>query len=185
MTLDACLAELKTRLRQIEEALENLLWAAAAGLSEGEEGHALVDHYDLTTNDLIGWVHEALESVEGLCITPGRPLPELAATASVLTKVQDHLGQLSNRFYNDIASFERIDALLTLGNEKEEEWAEWVQGVNDALSRCPESVYNLQIALIHCWQEIAEQTGLISLMTQAPSVSQQSSNPTEKLKDGN
>jgi hypothetical protein len=154
MTLEAAFRELNEKLDDLERSLENILWAVVQGQPEAEQGHALVDHYDAATTDFIGLVREAkVAAQEGWKATRGQL--DLTGARQALATCQDRFSQLSGRLYDDVVSFERIDALNNLAHERGGEWARWVEGVKDALSQYPQPLFEVGQALFPCWQELS------------------------------
>lgn len=166
MTLEAAFLELEERLDQLERTLENVLWAVVQGQPEAEQGHTLVDYYDAATTDFIGLVRDAKAAAdEGRKVTKGQL--DLAGARQALTTCQERFSRLSGRLYDDVVSFERIEALNNLAREKGGEWARWVEGVKDALSQYPQPLFEVGQALFPCWQELSERAILASVSTQA------------------
>jgi hypothetical protein len=155
MTLEASFAVLGETFGHLERALDNLMWAVVEGQPEAGEGHALVDQYDAATTDFIGLVREARVAAEaGRKATRG-PL-DLTGARQALATCQDRFNVLSSRLYHDVISFERIDALNNLAQERGGDWARWVEGVKDALSQYPQPLFDVGQALFPCWQELSE-----------------------------
>jgi hypothetical protein len=155
MTLEAAFRKLNEKLDCLERSLENVLWAVVQGQPEAEQGHTLVDYYDAATTDFIGLVREARAAAEeGRKATRG-PL-DLTGARQALATCQDRFSKLSSRLYDDVVSFERIDALNNLARERGGDWARWVEGVKDALSQYPQPLFDVGQALFPCWQELSE-----------------------------
>jgi hypothetical protein len=172
MTLEAAFLQLEDRLDHLERTLENVLWAVVQGQPVVEQGHALVDHYDEMASDLMGLVHEAKKAVaEGRKATKGRL--DLARTRRALVACHERFHQLSIRFYDDLVSFDGIDALNNLAHERGREWAGWVQGIKDALDRCSQPLHDVSTALFACWQDLTETASLLPVVIRSdPSDSQ-------------
>jgi len=171
MTLAAAFTTLYEKLEQLEQAFENLLWAVVQGQPAGEEGHALVDHYEAASSDVVGWLHEAKVAVAVGCrASPGQL--DLAYIRQALTTCQERYNQLSGCFHGDIGAFDWIDALNNLARERGGGWLQWVQGVRDALNRCPQPLYEVSQALFACWLELTEWAGLPLVPVQTPSTEQ-------------
>jgi hypothetical protein len=179
MTLAASFTKLGEHFTHLEQALDDLLWAVVQAQPETEEGHALVDQYDTATNDMLGAVHEAQEAgEEGRQATRG-PL-KLARARQALTTCQDRFNQLSTRFYTDLISFDWIDGLNHLADERGREWAKWVQGVKGALNRCPQPLHDISEALLSCWQDLTESVNLLPVSAQAVLTDAQSCHAQER-----
>jgi hypothetical protein len=155
MTLEASFTALGETFGHLERALDNLMWAVVQGQPEAGEGHALVDQYDAATTDFIGLVREARAAAEEGRKATGGPL-DLTGARQALATCQDRFNVLSSRLYDDVVSFERIDALNNLAQERGGDWARWVEGVKDALSQYPQPLFDVGQALFLCWQELSE-----------------------------
>jgi hypothetical protein len=166
MTLEASFAELSETFGHLERALDNLVWAVVQGQPETGEGHALVDQYDAATNDLLGLVREAQEAGKEGRQAVRAPL-DLARTRQALAACHDRFNQLSVHFYDDLVSFDWIDALNNLARERGREWDGWVQGVKDALNRCPQPLHDVSEALFACWQDLTESASLLPVTVRA------------------
>jgi hypothetical protein len=168
MTLEAAFHKLNARLDDLEHSLENVLWAVVQGQPEAEQGHTLVDYYEAAATDFIGLVNEARAVAEEGWKAARGPL-NLAGARQALTTCQDRFSKLSGRLYDDVVSFERVDALNNLAHERGGEWARWVEGVKDALSQYPQPLFEVGQALFPCWQELSEWVGSPCATTQATS----------------
>jgi hypothetical protein len=172
MTLEAAFLELEERLDHLERTLENVLWAVVQGQPEAEQGHTLVDYYDAVTTDFIGLVKDAKTAAEEGRKATRRQL-DLAGARQALMTCQDLFRKLSGRLYEDVVSFERIEALNNLAREKGGEWARWVEGVKDALSQYPQPLHDVSTALFACWQDLTESASLLPVAVRsAPTGSQ-------------
>lgn len=170
MSLEASLIILDEELKQLEQSLDNLLWAVIQGQPQTGEGHALLDHYEAATSDLMSSVRAAKSAIE----ESRKTLPHrLDLTRQALTTGQTQVNQLLALFYHDLASFEQIDALRRLARARGGEWAKWVQGVRDALDRCPQPLHKVGQTLLNCWQDLVEQTSRLSVSVQATSIGQE------------
>jgi hypothetical protein len=172
MTLEASLLKLNKNLEQLEGALDNLLWAVVQAQPQEEPGHALADHYDIATSDLLGLVKEAKEAAEtGRNAAEGRL--DFAGVRQALIICQDRFNQLWDRFYNDLVSLERIEALNNLAQEPGSKWRPWREGVRDALSQCPQLLHEVGQALLPCWQTLTEWPNTLSISMQVSNVGQE------------
>jgi hypothetical protein len=166
MTLEASFAALGETFGHLKRALDNLVWAVVQGQPQTGEGHALVDQYDAATNDLLGLVREAQEAERGGRQAVHGPL-DLARTRQALTVCHERFNQLSIHFYDDLVAYDWIDALNILARERGREWDGWVQGVKDALNRCPQPLHDVSEALFACWQDLTESAILLPVAARA------------------
>ncbi len=144
---------LRSRLTQVQGAFEVLSWAIVQAQPSTEQGHALADHYDETVVEITGWMQAACNALDrSQAISP-----ELMPGRDGLLLCQQFFNQVSNRFYCDLVSFERISELQELGRRKEQQWSGWVRGVRDALGQCHQPLYDLSQTLLESWGELADQ----------------------------
>jgi len=153
VSLEASWVDLSKKFASLEETLGNLHWAVVEGQPKREPGHTLVDHYEAATNDSIDLVREAKEAVAHRVPVASSQLP---GARQALITCQGRFNQLLPYCYNDLVSFDRINDLHKLAHERGGEWAEWVQGVEDALGPCLEALYEVSQSLLRCWQDLAE-----------------------------
>jgi hypothetical protein len=170
MTLDAAFIKLHAQLAQLELTFDNLLWAVVQGQPAGWS-HVVIDHYDAATNDILGLLNEAKDAAAAGCGATNDQL-HLAAARRALATCQDRFNQVWIRYYSELVSFERKDALHNL-KRKGRTWATWVQGVNDALGQCPPPIYDVSQTLLRCWQDLVERASMLSISAQATSAGPQ------------
>lgn len=154
MTLEASFAELGLKLNRLERTCDDLLWAVVQAQPTWEIGHALVDRYDAATHDVAGLAKEMRQAVQGVDVVTYRL--DLEGARQALTLCQGQFNEISNRFYSEHVSFEWLDDLRNLTRMRGGEWAIWVQGVQDALSQCPPTLYDVNQTLFCCWQDLVE-----------------------------
>ena len=135
MTLTGSVTELRDTLDDLDQAFDNLLWAVDQGLPDEDQGHALADHYETVTRDIIALVKEASEAVAAVGYPDFKAEFDLPGTRQAVIVSQDRFNRLANHFYNDLVSFERISALNDLGRQRRA-LAKWRRGVKDALDAC-------------------------------------------------
>jgi hypothetical protein len=172
MTLEASFVELDKKLEHLEQKMDYLLWAVVQGQPEAGPGHTLADRYDAAASDFMGGVKEAREAAAAGRKAAKNPLALSEARQALIT-CQAQFNQLLSRFYGDLFTFDRIDALNELADERKNEWAKWVYGVKDAMSQCPQPLDNVGQALFRCWQDLTERVGLQSVSAQAVSIGPQ------------
>lgn len=163
MTLETAFFELDARFAGLEQALDNLLWAVVQGQPPGNGGHALIDHYDASAIELMGLVKAARAAAADGNAPEGRC--ELGRARRALATAQEQYNFFAVRFYADPNSFERRNELHNL-KRKGGEWSRWVQGIDDALSHCPQPIYDVSQALLRCWQALIERAGALALNAQ-------------------
>lgn len=166
MSLTTAFAELHARVTQLEQALDNLLWAVVQGQPQQAPGHALIDYYEAATSDLVGQSREAKEAATRGLAAASAPQGMANVRQSLIT-AQEQFNKLSESFYQDMVCFERLDGLNRLMRRHDNELAKWAQGVSDALHRCPQTFYEVNQALFGCWQALSERACLNASASQS------------------
>lgn len=159
MTLDGAFHELDTRLGELEQAFDNLLWAVVQGQGPGWS-HAVLDHYDAATHDAVGLLHEARGAASA---ADGQP--DLVRLRATLVTIQERINRISVCLYSELISYERKTTLYSL-KRKGRPWTIWIEGVDDALGRCPQPLYDVGRALLQCWQELVDRANLLYVSAQ-------------------
>jgi len=88
---------------------------------------------------------------------------DIAETRRALAACHAHIRDLTHAFYGDLVAFDRVDALNKLARARGGEWAIWVQGVQDALCRCPQALYEGDQAIVAAWQGLVERMSLLAV----------------------
>lgn len=166
MNSEAAFTELDARLAQIEQTLDDALWALVQARST-EWSHAVIDHYETTLDDMAGAIKQARDASRQLA---GGPIDQLdpARTRHALASCQECFNQAWLRYYSDLVVYERKSALYQL-RRRGREWASWVKGVDDALAQCPQPLYEGSRALLGCWLELSARGSAISVACSATS----------------
>lgn len=163
MTLEVAFRDLDARLATLQQAFDNVLWAVVQGQG-AHWSHAVIDHYDAVAHDAVGMVHEARAA-----LPVGDDPPDLVRLRAALVPVQQQCNQLLVCFYTDLVSYERKATLYSL-RRKGRAWRTWISGVDDALSQCPQPLYNVHQALLQCWQELVDRANLLCVSAQLKSI---------------
>ena len=166
MDLQTAFTDLQERIKRLEQVFGDLLWAVVQGQPTAGSGHALIDQYEAITHDAIARVIEAKAAVEAgrLAVTDRL---DVAETRRALTACHAQIRDLTHAFYGDLVAFDRVDALHKLARARGGEWAIWVQGVQDALDRCPQALYEVDQAIVAGWQDLIERMSLLAVSATA------------------
>jgi hypothetical protein len=167
MTSEAAFTELDARLAQIEQTLDDALWALVQARS-AEWSHAVIDHYETALDDMVGAIKQARDASRQLAAGPVEQF-DSARARRALAICQKCFNQAWLHYYGDLVVYERKSALYQL-RRRGREWASWVKGVDDALARCPQPLYEASRALLDCWQELSARGSAISVAAQATSL---------------
>src|SRR5262245_42893316 len=154
MAMDASFKDLSAQLHMLREGLIELRTAVVEDKPLRDDVF-LVDLFADVTDDLLGWVDEAISSAGGVRQI-GRQSIGLDRASRTLLDCQELCDRIVRRFTSDLCSFERINELIHLGRERGGEWKGWANGVKEALDHCQQSLHNLTHKLFYCWQEVVE-----------------------------
>jgi len=171
MALEAAFGELAVQFRILREALR----AVHTTIIEDRplrDDVALVDSFGDAVEDILGRLEEALIASREGQQAVGHPL-DLDRMRRALTTCQERFNWISQRFFSDLVSYQRLDDLTALGRERRGEWIAWGSSVKEGLDRCQQPLYDANQALFRCWQEIAERVGMTSVSVQATNIGQQ------------
>lgn len=152
MTIDGALAGLDGPLTGLSQAFDNLRWAAVQAQPAGE-GHALVDHYGAIADDLCALLTETRATLTAARQPAARGDPYTAGWALLICQIC--CNRATTRFYAEAVAHEWYEALGTL-RRRGGEWATWVEGLSDALDRCPAPLYEVGETLIVGWRAIVD-----------------------------
>jgi hypothetical protein len=159
MTLELAFHELDTRLAELQQAFDNVLWAVVQGQGGGWS-HAVLDHYDAAAHDAVGLLREARDAAMA---TDGSP--DLVRMRSALVTIQERFNALMVCFYTQLISYDRKTTLYSL-RRKGRAWKTWISGVDDALAQCPQPLYDVSQVLLRCWQELVDRANLLYVSAQ-------------------
>jgi hypothetical protein len=140
----------------------------------------LLDAFGDATQDALGWLEEALETVEPAAALKGCQAFDVNQARQALVFCQEQFNRINQRFSSDLVSYERIAELMRLGQERRGEWRGWTISVRQSLEGCQQHLYDTSHALFRCWQEIAERVGMTSVSVQSTNIGQQVTVPTSQ-----
>lgn len=169
MTVSAAFLELEQEFRKLERVVGNVAWAVVQVRPASTTGGSIADHYESATIDISAIAKIARQAAhDGQRETADHA--DLDLLRRSLAICQECANQLIQQFYGDLASCERIEDLNDLATHGGRDWATWVLGVRDGLSSCPAILHSINQSLLHCWQEITEPIGPMSVSARATSV---------------
>jgi hypothetical protein len=170
MALEAAFADLCAHCRTLHEALIALRTTTIED-KPAQGDVVLVDTFGNAAEDLLGWLEEMLSSASEGRQAVGHPL-DMNLVRRALTTCQGRFNRMTHRFSTDLASYERVEELVSFGREHSGEWRTWTNDVKEALDRCQQPFFDLNQALFRCWQEITECVGLTSVSIQTTNIGQ-------------
>jgi hypothetical protein len=154
MALHSAFGVLDRRVADLEQSLEMLQWAVIQAKPEHRPTNALLDRYESTTLDLMSLAHDTRDAAgRGLRATQGSV--DAIATRDALATVSDRYNQLWARLCADSCSIEAVEHLNDI-RKSGTAWRRWADGVSDALSHCPSTLFEVGQALARCWEDLFE-----------------------------
>jgi hypothetical protein len=171
---------LQRHLRTLQEALEALSMTVDEDRPTGDD----VVVASRLSDDLLalrGLVEEALGAADHACRAITYPLNSDRARRA-LTACQHHVHRVAHFFSFELACYDRIDDLSSVGRERGREWLNWVSVVRQALEQSCGLIEDVRSAAFLCWQELAERIGDAAVSIQNTSIGQQISvaDPNDK-----
>jgi hypothetical protein len=169
--LEQSFAELQRHLRTLQEALE----ALGTTVDEDKPTRDDVVVASRLSDDLLavrGLLEEALSAADDACRAIAYPL-DGDRTRRALTACQQHFHRFAHSFSFELARYDRMDDLSTVGRERGQEWLHWVSVVKQALEQSCELVEEVRSAVFVCWQELAERIANAAVSIQNTSIGQQ------------
>jgi hypothetical protein len=171
VALEATFEDLTSQLRKLRDILRGLSLTTGEDRSEGEAA-VLVDRMNDSVVELAGWLEDALAAAknadEGL-----RQSLDLNRARRQLTTSQESFQKLSETFFSELLSYDRMSELVQFGNEHGRQWMAWTSTVRQGLEGCRPQLEVVARAYFRCWQEIAERVGTSSVSLQATTIGQQ------------
>jgi hypothetical protein len=171
MALEAAFKELYANLHKLHEGVIGLRTTVVEDKPLSGD-IVLVDVFGDASDDLLGWLEEALADVREGQQAATYPV-DLDRARRALTTCQEQFNRISQRFSSDLICYERIADLTHFGRKRGGEWHAWAASVKHALDGCQQALYASSQTLFRCWQEIAERVGMNSVSVQATNIGQQ------------
>lgn len=161
MTLVSMFADLGRAATELDQVYGNLLWAVVQAKPESGNGSAVVDHWEDAAQDAAGLAHDICAAARnGRQAEGGRFDPVVAHQALLIC--QQRFDLLWLRHCVDLLAFDRRQDLLSV-SQQGGDWAQWMNGVVDALDRCLPALYELSRAVSSSWEELVDRQGLVSV----------------------
>jgi hypothetical protein len=164
-------AELRNHLRTLQEALE----ALGTTVDEDRPTRDDVVVASRLSDDLLaarGLLEEVLAAADVACRAVAYPLDNHRARRA-LTACQQQFHRFAHAFSFELAGYDRIDDLTSVGRERGREWLDWVSVVKQALEQCRMLSENVGNGLFLGWQELAERIATTSISIRNTSIGQQ------------
>jgi hypothetical protein len=178
MALERVFQELIARLRKLRDALKEVRLTVIEDRPR-EDPVVVVDHFEYALEDILGWLEEAVTSGAEAQQSVALPL-NLDRAVRCLSRCQDLFQRIQRSYLVSLISYGRLEELTSVGKEKRGEWQGWAESVKKGLEQCRKPMEDASLALIHCWQEIAERPAGTSVTVQTTNVGQQITSRTRE-----
>ncbi len=154
MTLSTDLQSLWHRLHELRDGVLPLRLLVTEDHPVGVSPRpvqALADALD----DVFGLVAEAIEALSAAVQANAEPQGR-ERVIRMLGLCHDRLIKLSRTWADEVSSYHRLTQLVTASQERGPRWRAWVATVVDGVVGCEGLRCDVQLALLECWQELAE-----------------------------
>jgi hypothetical protein len=131
----------------------------------------LMERLGDAVEDSMGWLAEAQEAAEqGLRAASGEF--DSSGARRALIGCQDKFNRLTQEYFSDLASYERIDELVKFGLRSRGERLRWSNAVKQALEEYQQPLQDAAHALFLCWQELVDRLGIQSVSVHTTNIGQ-------------
>jgi hypothetical protein len=163
--------EMEDHLRTLQEALE----ALGTTVDEDKPTRDDVVVASRLSDDLLavrGVLEEVLAAAAVACRAVAYPLDNDRARRA-LTACQQQFQRFAHAFSFELAGYDRIDDLTSVGRERGREWLDWVSVVKQTLEQCQMLLEEVGNGLFLCWQELAERIAATTISIRNTSIGRQ------------
>jgi hypothetical protein len=171
MSLEAVLQDLHIQLRHLHDAIHGLRMIVVDD-QPPVEGTVLVDQFGYAADDLVGWSEEMIAAVAAARAAAAENPTDTETVRRSLALSQERHNRIVRRFGSDLASHERIEALLQFGKQFRKEWAPWSIAVRESVSGCRPALDDASDALLVAWRELSERIGMNSVSVRTTNIGQ-------------
>jgi hypothetical protein len=171
VALEATFEDLTGQLRKLRDVLQALSMTTGEDRSRAE-AVVLVDKINDSVMELAGWLENSLAAAEKGEEAVSQ-VPDLNRARRQLAVSQEGFQKLSEAFFSDLLSYDRIAELVQFGSEHGRQWMAWANTVKRGLEGCRPHLDTVAHSYFRCWQEIAERVGTSSVSLQTTTIGQQ------------
>jgi hypothetical protein len=118
-----------------------------------------------------GLLEEAGAAADDACRAVGYPL-DGERSRRALTLCQELFHRFAYHFSFELASYDRIDDLRSVGAERGQDWLNWTSVVKQGLEQSRVQVEEVRNSLFLCWRELAERIATTSVSIQNTTIGQ-------------
>lgn len=171
MAMEQAFGALRHHLRRLQEALE----ALGTTVDEDRPTRDDVVVASRLSDDLLavrGLLEDVLAAAADAHQAVAYPLDGDRARRA-LTTCQQQFQHFANAFSSDLAGWDRLDDLTSVGRERGRAWLDWVTVVKQGLEQSRMLSAEVGNGLFLCWQELAERIATTSVSIRNTSIGQQ------------
>ncbi len=129
----------------------------------------LVDRIGDDVEDLLGAVQEMRQAASEAQLAATHPI-DAEQVRRALTCCHTKFNDCTRRLFSDLAGYETVEEIVSLGRQRGGEWQAWARLVQDTLKECQQSLFAVSEPLVECWQTITERAGLQSITVQSTGI---------------
>lgn len=170
MAAETTFREMQGHVRMLQEALEALGTTVEEDKPKRDDVVVAASLSDAVLASR-GLLEEASTAADDACRAVLYPLDGDRARRA-LALCQERFHRFAHHFSFELASYERLDDLRTVGEERGQHWLNWASVVRHELEQSRALVEDVRNSLFVCWQELAERIATTSVSIQNTSIGQ-------------
>ncbi len=154
MTLSTDLRSLWHQLHELRDAVLPLRLMVAEDSPVGvspQPAQALADAVD----EVYGQLAEAIEALS-TAVQANAELRGREHVVRMLSLSHERLIEFGRKWASEVTSYDRLVQLVTAAQERGPHWQAWASTVVDGIVGCEGLRCDVHLALLACWQELAE-----------------------------
>jgi hypothetical protein len=167
---EATFREMRVQIRMLQEALEALGTTVEEDKPQRDDVVVTASLSDAVLASR-GLLEEASNAADDACRAVVYPL-DGDRVRRALALCHERFHRFSHHFSFELASYERIDDLRTVGKERGQDWLNWASVVRQGLEQSRALVEEARSTLFLCWQELAERIATTSVSIQNTTIGQ-------------
>jgi hypothetical protein len=165
MTVETTFQHMWQRLQELQEALQALETTVDQD-RPGRSDMIVASRMNDAVLAARGHVQDSLEAAREACAAVASPFdPNRAQRA--LVRCQERFHRFADCFGGELASWDRIDDLRSVGRERGQHWLDWTTVVTDGLEHCRCLLQEARNAVFLSWQDLTERMTALPLAVQA------------------
>ncbi len=129
----------------------------------------LVEDIGDTVEALLGSIRELCEAAQKTQSAVEYPMDSEAARRS-LAACHTNFQKVTERYFSELASYEIVDEIITLGRARRGEWQVWATLVKDTINKGQQALLATNHTLFECWQALSESVVRQAISVQTTSV---------------